>query len=868
MKTIKEELNEKKISKKHLIIFLSIISTLILSQIIAQYSIKLQITNSKIIGLAEKQEVIGKKLVKLGNKFDSKNIENTTEVKNTLDLIKNKHIALKDEIFKESPSLNIKSKIKKIESFLEQLDSHVNCFMTNCSKNQLDMNSLSIVADGFVEEMGEFVSMLKELSDKQLSSLNSIELVMFAFILLLISIRYFKITLPINRYLINKVLEVEKMKDERLNELEGILVSTPLGLVIIGSSGNLIKGNPQFLKLIEADNFDEVEGKSFVDLVEVSHREEFIKFNEKICVGGRDDLVFEIIGLNGRRFWCESFAAPYLLDNGSYAQIGIVNDISEKVKAKSDFEELLKNYEIELQVSRELLILNNEILDSTPDGILLINHETRKVQKVNKKFFEMWNIPSELAESRDDEKLIGCALDQLQHPEEFISVVEELYNNPLEESFDNLSFKDDRVFERYSYPLIISEKPVGRIWLFRDVTEKRELEKMLHHSAKLASIGQLAAGVGHEINNPLAIIRLFIEKLQKQESSKDEFSKDTKLLKTLSSISIATDRIAKIVLGLRTFARTEKSSDVDQFSIRNLIFEVDSMLNELYQKDEVNLKCMIEDIQESLFFSGDRGKLQQVLINLISNAKDATEGVDNREVRVSSEIQGNIIHIKVSDNGVGIPIEIQEQIFDPFFTTKDVGKGTGLGLSLVHKFVHNDLSGKISVKSTTNEGTEFTLSIPFFVFEKKELGKVMKTTGIEKMESVKNMNISVLIAEDEEGIRFLLTDMLEGLGLIVTAVNNGFKALEAIEENPEKFDLIISDMKMPEIDGPALLNAIRKNLKIRQPKVVFTTGGINMDFEDKSSNLNHLLDGYLYKPFSEEEMVDLILKLFLKSKSA
>ena len=292
------------------------------------------------------------------------------------------------------------------------------------------------------------------------------------------------------------------------------------------------------------------------------------------------------------------------------------------------------------------------------------------------------------------------------------------------------------------------------------------------------------------------------------------------------------------------------------------------MLNELYQKDEVNLKCMIEDIQESLFFSGDRGKLQQVLINLISNAKDATEGVDNREVRVSSEIQRNIIHIKVSDNGVGIPIEIQEQIFDPFFTTKDVGKGTGLGLSLVHKFVHNDLSGKISVKSTTNEGTEFTLSIPFFVFEKKELGKVMKTTGIEKMESVKNMNISVLIAEDEEGIRLLLADMLEGLGLIVTAVDNGSKALEAIEENPEKFDLIISDMKMPEIDGPALLNAIRKNLKIRQPKVVFTTGGINIDFEDKSSNLNHLLDGYLYKPFSEEEMVDLILKLFLKSKSA
>jgi signal transduction histidine kinase len=302
------------------------------------------------------------------------------------------------------------------------------------------------------------------------------------------------------------------------------------------------------------------------------------------------------------------------LEDGSYAQIAIINDISEKVKAKNDFETLLKDYQNELKVSRELLTLNDEILDSTPDGVLLINHETRTVEKVNKKFFEMWNIPKELADSKDDEKLIGCVLDQLQDPQDFLSVVEELYSTPLKESFDNLSFKDNRVFERYSYPLIISEKPIGRIWLFRDVTEKREMEKMLHHSAKLASIGQLAAGVGHEINNPLAIIKLYIEKLQKQETNKEEVSKDKKLLKTLSNISIATDRISKIVLGLRTFARTEKTSDVDKFSIRGLIFEVDSMLNDIYRKEEVNLVCMTEEIQESLFFNGDRGKLQQVLI--------------------------------------------------------------------------------------------------------------------------------------------------------------------------------------------------------------------------------------------------------------
>jgi two-component system cell cycle sensor histidine kinase/response regulator CckA len=237
-------------------------------------------------------------------------------------------------------------------------------------------------------------------------------------------------------------------------------------------------------------------------------------------------------------------------------------------------------------------------------------------------------------------------------------------------------------------------------------------------------------------------------------------------------------------------------------------------------------------------------------------------------VRVSSEIQENIIHIKISDNGVGIPLEIQEQIFDPFFTTKDVGKGTGIGLSLVHKFVNNDLSGKISVKSIANKGSEFTVSLPFFVSEPKELGKGPETSALKKLDLVKSLNISVLIAEDEKGIRILLADMLESLGLNVMAVDNGFVALKTIEESPEKFDLIISDMKMPELDGPALLTAIRDNLKLRQPKVVFTTGGINVDFEDKDSHLNNLLDGYLYKPFSEEEMIDLILKLFLKAKDS
>ncbi len=648
----------------------------------------------------------------------------------------------------------------------------------------------------------------------------------------------------------------------RINELKSILSSTPSCLKIISKEGRLLNMNPQGLNLIEADDFPSVEGANVYEIVEESHREKYIKFNERICSGYSGSLIFEIVGLRGTRRWMETFAAPYKIDGGEVAHIAITNDISERIKAKHEFDKLLEDYKYKLKVEQDILGLNEEILNSTDDGILLVDHKARRIEKYNRRFLDLWRIPDELAASKDDEKLIGFVLEQLESPEAFVSLVEDLYQRPKDESFDVLDFVDGRVFERYSTPLIINDEVQGRIWFFRDITEKREMERMVNQTSKLAAIGQLAAGVGHEINNPLAIIKGYIETIiNKGEGFSPEV--EEKLLK----INSASDRIAKIVLGLRTFARIETSSKIEVFNLKGMILGVENMLKELYLKDGVEINVDTENLGNEVCIQGDRGKFEQVLVNLISNAKDAIKESALKEVSIRCQkLENGKAEVIVSDSGKGIPYVDREKIFDPFFTTKDVGQGTGIGLSISHKFIHNDFDGSIKLgESKEGEGARFIINVPTVVSSEKNVQSIER-----KNNSREQFNLRVVLADDEEGIRVLLQSLLEDMGIEVVAFENGQLALEEYKRNSEFYDLIISDMKMPIMDGMTFLKEVRAKKSLKQPKFFFTTGGINIDFEDKKSELNEMIDGYIYKPFSQKELLSQLELAFpeIKKKSA
>lgn len=392
---------------------------------------------------------------------------------------------------------------------------------------------------------------------------------------------------------------------------------------------------------------------------------------------------------------------------------------------------------------------------------------------------------------------------------------------------------------------------------FQDITERKKLQinldlqkRISQHQAKLASIGQLAAGVGHEINNPLAIIKGYL--LTIEEDLRQNMYQDEQTYYMLKKINVASDRIVNIVNGLRTFSRSD-ATQLEVFSLKDAIDESFNLFNEIYQKEGISLNLNIQNSGHSRIY-GNKGRIGQVIVNLLSNAKDATKGQDKRIIDISlKEFSGHVI-IKFKDNGKGIPNSIKDKVFDPFFTTKDVNQGTGIGLSIVSSII-KEHDGEITFESSADTGTTFIISLPLDVSSKNQPTAVTKPLAPKKIK----FQLKTLIVEDEFDIRVILQTHCTRMGMSVTLVENGQEALNEIKK--EKYDLIISDIKMPVMSGPVLVEEIRSNKVLTQPKIIIMSGGVDENDTD-SLNLKGMVDGYLYKPFTEQKLYDLVLKIF------
>ena len=392
---------------------------------------------------------------------------------------------------------------------------------------------------------------------------------------------------------------------------------------------------------------------------------------------------------------------------------------------------------------------------------------------------------------------------------------------------------------------------------FQDITERiilqRSLEiqrKISQHQAKLASIGQLAAGVGHEINNPLAIIKGYL--LTIEEDLRQHMYQDEQTYYMLDKINVASDRIVNIVNGLRTFSRSD-ATQLGVFSLKDAIDESFNLFNEIYQKEGISLNLNIQN-EGHLRIYGNKGRIGQVIVNLLSNAKDATKGQDKRTIEITlKEVSGHVI-MKFKDNGKGIPSNIKDKVFDPFFTTKDVNQGTGIGLAIVSSII-KEHDGEISFESSPDTGTTFIISLPLDVSSKNQPVAVTPPPAPKKIK----FQLKTLIVEDEFDIRVILQTHCTKMGMSVSLVENGQEALNEIKK--EDYDLIISDIKMPVMSGSVLVEEIRSNKSLTQPKIIIMSGGVDENDTD-SLNLKDMVDGYLYKPFTQQKLYDLILKLF------
>jgi PAS domain S-box-containing protein len=391
----------------------------------------------------------------------------------------------------------------------------------------------------------------------------------------------------------------------------------------------------------------------------------------------------------------------------------------------------------------------------------------------------------------------------------------------------------------------INGKPIMLYGINWDRTKEVELEKNLEferakslHSAKLASIGQLAAGVGHEINNPLAVISGQIAMAEQQIINGAPMNV---IIDKLHKMERSAERITNIVNGLRTFARSD-SAEITDFSPQQLVKDSIDLVREIYQHEGVTITLTLESIPP--YMRGNMGRLQQVLVNLLSNAKDATMGKPNRLISVRVDSIKDNLRIIVKDNGQGIPENIREKIFDPFFTTKDVSHGTGIGLSLVNTII-KEHNGKIELRSEVGKGTEFEVQVPL-----GDVSRPMPSAPARARQQTPKLKCRILVVDDEPELREVLKEALEiscEKVFSATTVDEAMKLIKA-----HNINTVLSDIKMPLMDGFDLLARIRKDPELKNVHFYFITGGIEMSPEEKVIVARDT-QGVFYKPvkFSE-----------------
>ena len=308
--------------------------------------------------------------------------------------------------------------------------------------------------------------------------------------------------------------------------------------------------------------------------------------------------------------------------------------------------------------------------------------------------------------------LTGNTFIHMVHPSDY-----EIYLNHLDRTLTHhdLFFLDYKIIRQDGEVREVSQqgrpvlneksKIIKLIGTTQDITERFKIHLQMIQSNKMASLGEMASGIAHEINNPLAIIKMVALQMQKN------ISQENTLLKNgIAKIDSTVDRISKIILGLRTFSRDGRNDPFELVSFDKMIEDILSFCNERLKHHEI--KLIKDDLNPNLVFEGRQIEISQVLLNLLNNAIDAldTSKITDKWIKISAKNDGEYLEIKISDNGPAIPPETQSKMFQPFFTTKEIGKGTGLGLSLSLTIVKNHL-GELYL-DTESPYTTFVLRLP------------------------------------------------------------------------------------------------------------------------------------------------------------
>jgi two-component system, cell cycle sensor histidine kinase and response regulator CckA len=472
--------------------------------------------------------------------------------------------------------------------------------------------------------------------------------------------------------------------------------------------------------------------------------------------------------------------------------------ITSFVIIMSDVTERKRSDETQLRTEKQYRL----VFDSLREPISVKDAEGRYIV-VNQAFSEIFGMPAE--------EIVGKRLEDLGRHGDDVPIslaydIEALTTlGPVEYQNDLLLPDGARTHVVRKAPLMDEEgNPYRLVTISWDITDRERLEDQLVHAQKLESVGRLAGGVAHDFNNMLTAIMGYAELGRRAQTGEGAASQ------SFQEILEVAERAVNLTRQLLTFSRTQPSNPV-LVNLNEVVLGMDSMLRRLIGED---VELVALTTPEPLKVKVDRGQMEQVLTNLVVNARDAMPNGGKISVE-TAKVGLDQIALRVSDTGVGMTEDVIQRIFEPFFTTKGVGEGSGLGLSTSYGIVTQS-GGRIDVDSELGKGTTLSVILPKAEGDTESpslSGTIIQTGGTE----------TILLVEDESKIRSMTARALTDLGYEVLEAANGIDAVSIVETGGhEKIDLLLTDLVMPMLGGRETARRIRNLLP--DIKVLFVSG--------------------------------------------
>ena len=617
---------------------------------------------------------------------------------------------------------------------------------------------------------------------------------------------------------------------------------------------------------------EELLGKPYTDFIHPDDIASTLAEGEKLFQG-MCTLYFE------NRYRCKDGSYKWLAwtstpDPEKGITFSVARDITEKKRmedelktAYDDLEEKVKERTIDLAAAKHRL--EKEILERKQAEEAL-SHSERRFREIadllptiicemdmNRNVTYVNNIGLKIFGFSQTDFKQGINIEDIIHPESKEKMYKRLEKIVHGEYLDGSEY---RLFRKdgsellalvHASPINNKGNIVGIRMSVTDITERKKLERQLHQSQKMESIGTLSGGIAHDFNNILAAIIGFTEisMLEAQEGSK--------LQANLEEVLKAGERAKDLVLQILTFSR-QAEQELKPVQVNIIVMEALKLLRASLPTT-IDIK---QDIKSASLVMGDPTQIHQILMNLCTNAGYAMQGkggilkVSLENVEIDSDYivthpdlkPGTYIVLTVSDTGQGMTPSVLNQVFDPFFTTKGKGEGTGLGLSVVHGIV-NSFGGTIYAYSEQGKGSSFKVILPI----------IERRIGMKKKEEkfVPKGTEHILFIDDEPPLIKMGKQLLESLGYEITTRTSSLEALELFKAKPDKFDLVITDMTMPNMTGDYLtekLIAIRPDIP-----VILCTGFSTMITKEKALSMG--IRALAMKPILKYEIAQIIRKV-------